>query len=193
MLTATDEHRPVNLHTIDVDAVLVERTTTDIVLTAQLVMSADTSLRGNKLFYCVAACRGHSLQVLLVELLHRTHLPSRLCYSYFGELFSALSHHDVERKIALRLLQDALSCLVAYHGVNDHYTIGSVEGEVVLPVERSSCAKRLAFDANLTQRHGVVAVIYNPSLQVHLSGIGLLLFLLSRYIHNAPKERQKKQ
>ena len=192
LLPTADEHRPVNLHTIDVDAVLVERTAAHIILARKLVMGADASLRGNKFLYRIAARGRHSLEVFRVEFLHRPHLPSRLSNSHFGHFLAALSHHNVESEVAFRLLQDTLASLVANHAVNHHHTIGSMEGEVVLSVQRSRRAKRLTFYAYLTQRHRVLALVDNPSLQVNLRSIRLL-FVLSRHIHNAPKERQKKQ
>ena len=128
LLSAIDEHRPVNLDAIDIDAVLVERAATNVVLAAQLVMGADASLGCHKLFDGIAARRGHSLQVLLVEFLHRTHLSARFCNGHLLHLFPALSHHDVERQIAFGFLEDTLARLVAHHGVNDHDAIGSIEG-----------------------------------------------------------------
>ena len=193
LLTAADEHGTIYLYTVDIDAVLVERTAADVILAGELVVGADARLGGDKLLDGIAARAGHTLQVLLVELLHRTHLSACLGNGHFSHFLAALAHHDVECQVALGLLQDALSCLVAYHAIDDNDAVRRLKRELVLAVERGGRTERLAFDADLTQRNRVLTLVNNLALQVHLGRVRLLLLFLCRCVHDAPKERQKKQ
>ena len=60
LLTTADQHRTVDLHTIDVDAILVKRAATYIVLARQLVVGAYSRLRGHKFLYGISRGAGHA-------------------------------------------------------------------------------------------------------------------------------------
>ena len=151
LLAAAYEHGTIHLHTIYVNTVLVERTASHVVLTAQLVVCAHAGLRCHKFLYGIAAGTGHSFKVFFVEFLHGPHLPACFGNSDFCHFFATLLHDDIERQVTLWLLEDTFPCLISNHAVDDHNTVGSVEGEIILSVNRSRSAKRLPFDADLTQ------------------------------------------
>ena len=95
LLPTADEQRTIYLHTVYRNAVLIEGTSTHVVLARQLVVCADTCLCGNEFLHCVARRTGHALQVFRVELLCGAQLPARVTHHHLAHLLAAAAHDDV--------------------------------------------------------------------------------------------------
>ena len=113
-MPTTYQEGAIDLNVIDINRVLVERTTTHIVLRGELGMSGNTRLCLHHLFDCITRSRGSLLHLLDVEFLGRTVLLGLTLYYHLLHLI-VIKKLNEQRLLPLWASEHTLPALITNH------------------------------------------------------------------------------
>ena len=131
MLAAADEKWAVDFYAVDIDGVLIERTSAHIVLGGELIVGGDSCLAGDESFYSSSAGIAHVAKVAHVDIGHGGGLASYLVDGDVAEHVAYGGKYDVEGDGVGGIVEDSLACLVAEHGEDDDHGVGTLAAEAV--------------------------------------------------------------
>ena len=136
LLTATNEERAEHLDVVDIDAVLVERTASNVVLRRQLVVCRHACLTLNHLLDGIARRRRCVLHILLAQLLRLGGLALHLSHVHLAQRLVFLLQDDLQRLLALRIAQHTGASLITDHREANFHRVGRLQFHRELALER---------------------------------------------------------
>ena len=93
LLSAIHQHGAIHLHLIDINQVLIKRTTSHIILARQLVMRTHARLLLDQFLYGIARGGRCLLHILHVQFLCLTRLSALLRYRHFFQRLHRMHHN----------------------------------------------------------------------------------------------------
>ena len=191
--TAADEQGTIDFHAIDIHAVLVEGTSTHIVLARHLVVRTYTCLGSHHFFHGIARSGRHTLDILGIERLVGAHLPLHFLDGDLIHLAGIAAHHDVEGEVAAGILEHLAARLIPHEGIGDDHAVTTLKVKGVLSLQvGEGTSPTLREDRD--EPHGFLVFIDNPTLEVYLGTGGYgstVLCLLGREGQRACKKQEK--
>ena len=198
LLSGGDEHRAIDFHAVDIDAVLVERPATDVVLRRELVVGGDTGLRGHQFLDGIAGGRGQTLQFLGREFLRGAHLAAHLADGDLAHLRAAGVHRDVPYELPLWTHQHLAAFLESDQAVANGHGISCLKLKAVTPFDIRDSADGLTFDLHGDEGQRSLLVVHDPTAEgagrcrlcLHAVGQGSRL-LCPHHLDGGAEEQQK--
>ena len=166
LLATADEHGTIDLHAVDIDAVLIKGAAADVVLRGELVMGGNAGLRSHEFLHGIAAGAGHALQILGGQLLRGAHLAAHLADDDLTHVGAAVAQGDIPRELALRPHQHLGLLLEADERVVDDHRVCGLEIKRVLAVDGGHSACHLTLHLNGHEGQRLLVLIDDTTAEV---------------------------